>query len=310
MKTVLVTGANGFIGRHVMSHLLSRDFTVHAAGRNFFRSLPGVTVHSVDLLTADEGATLIDAVRPSHLLHLAWNVEHPTYWSSLENLRWVDASLRLLVAFAKAGGRRWLGIGTCAEYDSTASGLMDERSTPLRPNTLYGASKLALCTLSQAAARELGISAAWGRVFHLYGPHERPGRLVPAVIQALLDGRPALCTHGSQQRDFMHVNDVAQALVLILAGPREGPINVCSGRAVTISEVANCIARAIGRPDLVQLGALKPAPADPDALVGSAETLKSLGFGQARSLDEGIRETVRWWVEQRTISTESSEAKQ
>src|SRR5438093_4004920 len=160
--------------------------------------------HKADLFDAAAVAEAIKCVRPSHLLHLAWTTEPGSYWTTPDNVRWLEASLALLRAFAAHGGERVVMAGTCAEYD-WAEGICRENATPLRPVSLYGVCKNALREVSEALAARLGLRAAWGRVFFLYGPHEHPRRLVAAVITSLLRGEPALCSEGMQRRDFLHV---------------------------------------------------------------------------------------------------------
>ncbi|HEX6040594.1 NAD(P)-dependent oxidoreductase, partial [Longimicrobium sp.] len=240
-------------------------------------------------------ARVVDAVRPDALLHLAWYTEHGRFWTSLENYRWVGASLELFRAFAGAGGARIVATGTCAEYDWSA-GTCDERDTPLRPATPYGACKLATGQLLASLAERTGMRAAWARLFFLYGPHEHPDRLVPSVARALLAGEPARCTHGAQLRDFLHVRDVASACVALLESGVTGPVNVAAGRAVALRTVVEGVARHAGDPGLVRLGAL-PAPADdPPVLAASAARLRDeVGWTPALDLDAGLADAVAWW---------------
>src|SRR5262249_4985499 len=149
----------------------------------------------------DTVAAIINRVRPSHLLHLAWTTEPGSYWTSPDNVRWLEASLSLLRAFAAHGGERVVMAGTCAEYD-WAEGICREYPTPLRPISVDGVCKNALREVSESLGTRLGLRTAWGRVFFLYGPHEHPRRLVASVIGSLLHGEPALCSEGTQRRDF------------------------------------------------------------------------------------------------------------
>ena len=254
MKRVLVTGPGGFLGRQVLPLLGSSGFEIHTVGRQRVEAR-GVTPHSADLLVGDVVAELVERVRPTHLLHLAWYVEHKKFWNALDNVRWAEASLGLLRAFVACGGKRVVTAGSCAEYE-WGHGLCLESETPCRPATLYGASKHGLQVIQSAFCRQAGISSAWGRIFHLYGPHEHPGRFVPSVIRALVEGEPALCSHGRQVRDFLHVRDVAAAFVALLESEVEGPVNVGSGVAVTQRQVVETIAGVTGTPDLIRLGAL------------------------------------------------------
>ncbi|OAD21866.1 CDP-4-dehydro-6-deoxy-D-gulose 4-reductase [Candidatus Thiomargarita nelsonii] len=118
MKKVLLTGATGFIGQHCPALLLTQGYEVHAIySRIAGEAHPNVHWHKVDLLAPMQIARLIDSIRPTHLLHLAWYAIPGKYWTSSENFRWVQASLTLLQEFARRCGQRVVMAGTCAEYD-------------------------------------------------------------------------------------------------------------------------------------------------------------------------------------------------
>jgi nucleoside-diphosphate-sugar epimerase len=285
---VLVTGASGFIGRHVVPLLAGRGHEVHAVARRKMDFDACVTGHAVDLLDPAAARALIGRARPAALLHLAWIVTPGAFWTAPENLDWVAASLALIRAFAAAGGTRAVIAGTCAEYDWSEP-LLDEATTPLRPRTLYGAAKCALHALLAAAAPGLGLSLAWGRVFFLYGPGEAKGRLVPDVIDALRDGRPALCGPGTQRRDFMHVADVARAFVALLESDVAGPVNIASGTCRPLGDLILRIGEILGRPDLIRLGARPMPPDDPPELRAATRILNErIGFTPRQTLELGL----------------------
>ena len=294
MKRVLVTGAAGFIGRHAVPQLLACGYEVHAVDVRPV-PVPGAILHTADLSQAAEQRALLEQVRPSHLLHFAWYVTPGGFWTSLENVRWVQTSLNLLLHFAESGGTRWVGAGTCAEYAWSPNVVCREGQTPLQPATLYGTCKNALQSIQSHAARQLGISAAWGRVFHLYGPYEPRNRLVPSVTCSLLQGEPAPCSHGRQVRDFLHVQDVARAFVTLLESGWDGPLNIASGIPVSIRQIVELIAEVIGRTDLLRIGSLPAAGDEPERLIADSTNLRSLGFSPRYSLEEGVRNTVAFW---------------
>lgn len=294
MKTVLLTGATGFIGRHVIGSLVDRGFNVHAVGRNQ-PDHPDVQWHPLDILDEDQIRRTTTSIAATHLLHFAWYVEHGSFWTSSENLRWVAATLDLVRAFVEAGGRRMTFAGTCAEYDWTG-GECREYETPTRPATLYGMCKHATHITVAEYARQAGLSMAWGRIFFLYGPGEARGRLVPSVTLPLLRGEPALCTHGEQVRDFLHVADAADAFAAILDSSVEGPVNVASGRPVALKDVIAGIASRLDAADRIRLGALPAMPADPAALTASVSRLQNeVGWRPSRDLDRGLDEVIAWW---------------
>jgi UDP-glucuronate decarboxylase len=304
MKKVLVTGARGFVGRQCLEPLAERGFELHAvssssatrAARVAEDTPPAVTWHQADLLNVNGLGPLLDKIKPTHLLHLAWVTEQDTYWSSPVNLDWVGAGLALVKAFEKRGGLRAVVAGTCAEYDWRA-GLCSEDSTPLAPTTLYGICKRALCSMLEEYARQKSLGFAWGRIFFAYGPFEKQERMVPSIITSLLNNEEALCKNGSSVRDFLHVTDVGRAFALLLDTPVVGSFNICSGVQTSLGEVTRKIARALGREDLCKIEMTDAGKdATPSAVVGNTQkTHDAIGFKPLFSIDSGLADTIAWW---------------
>jgi nucleoside-diphosphate-sugar epimerase len=298
MSRVLVTGASGFIGRETLQPLLSAGEEVHAVSTHAAPAdaPTGVHWHRVDLLHAAATADLITEVAPTHLLHLAWYAEPGRFWSSEENLRWVSASLELLRAFARAGGRRAVIAGTCAEYGWGLRTVCDERMTPCEPATLYGTAKHALRLLAERWAEGAGVSLAWGRVFFVFGPGEDERRLGGSVARALVRGEPARCSHGRQVRDFLSVGDLAAAFVALLRSNVEGPVNLASGAPVTVAELVQALAAAAGRPELVELGVVPAPSGEPELLTAEVGRLHDeVGWGPPQPLAVAAADTIAWW---------------
>ncbi len=289
-RRVLITGATGFIGRPAIQPLRDRGFDIHTIGRHPHPDLPHTTA---DLLDPRATAAAVAAIAPTHLLHLAWDVTPGAFWHSRTNLDWVAASLSLYRAFTAAGGRHAAFAGTCAEYDWSHSQL--DEDTPLRPATLYGLAKHTLHQLLASAASLDGTTIAWGRIFLLYGPHEAPERLVSGITRTLLRNEDAPTGPGGIRRDFMHVADVAAALVTLLDQAHQGPVNVATGRSSTIAEVVTTIAAHAGHPDRLRIGARPAPPNDPPELATSANRLSALGFQPSHTLQSGLADTVAWW---------------
>jgi nucleoside-diphosphate-sugar epimerase len=294
-RVVLVTGAGGFIGRNVIPELLARGFDVHGTAlRPPEANALGARWHALDMLDPAASARLFGDIRPSHWLHLAWYTEPRQYWTSIENLRWIDASTRALHAFHAHGGERVVMAGTCAEYD-WRFGHCNERTTPTVPQMTYGAAKHALHVAVEEFCAKTGLSSAWGRIFYLYGPREHPSRLIPSVILALLRNEPAKCTHGNQVRDFLHVHDVASAFAAVLDSRHAGPVNIASGEPVTLHDVVMTVAAQLGRMDLVRFGEIPPPVGDPPVLVGDSGLLRGLDWAPRFDLVGGIANTIEWW---------------
>jgi nucleoside-diphosphate-sugar epimerase len=307
MSAVLVTGASGFIGLPLLRELSGAGDEVHAISRAPNPpALPGVSWHPLDLADERAIAVLLRDIAAERMVHLAWYVEHGRFWEAPENVEWVERSLALLRAFASAGGRRAVMLGTCAEYSWTdAEAPLREEASPISPSTLYGVAKDALHRVAAAYAEHERIELAWGRLFFLYGPREAPGRLVAAVTRALLAGEAAETASGTPRRDFLHVDDVAGALSGILRSDLVGPVNVGSGVAVPLAEVVDRIAAVIGRPELLQRGALPDRPGEPPLLVADVDRLRDeVGFTPRVTLEQGIAATVEWWRQlESTVTT-------
>ncbi len=293
---VLVTGASGFVGRHALPSLVAAGYEVHGVTSKPSEALPQhAQWHTADLLAPGAAARLVATVRPTHLLHLAWTTEPRAYWTSEANLRWVKASCELLEAFGRAGGRRFVGAGSCAEYDWSA-GELDEGLAADRPATLYGRAKLAMWHLSAATAEVHGFTAAWGRLFFLYGPYENPGRLVPTVAKALLAALPAAVGDGRAERDFLSSEDAGAAFAALVDAPVAGVVNVASGTSVSVGEVVTRVAKLIGREDLVRFGAREAPAFEPPRLATTARRLRhEVGFTPSLDLDAGLRRAVDFW---------------
>lgn len=283
---MLVTGASGFVGRAACAALAARGFEVHGVARGAPSDRPDVVWHRVDLLADDGPARAVAAAEPTHVLHLAWNATPGVYWTSPDNAAWQQATARLAAA---ASGARFVGVGSCAEYDWSLGGTCAE-SDRCAPATPYGRAKLA------AGAHLLAHhgDAAWARIFLPYGPHEAAPRLVPSVIAALLRGEPAACTPGTHARDFLYVDDVGRALAALVASPVRGVVNVGSGQGVAVRDVVLGLqARLGGR---VDLGARALPAGEPAQLVAAVGRLRDeVGWTPEVGLGEGLDRSVAWW---------------
>ncbi|MFQ5700743.1 MAG: NAD-dependent epimerase/dehydratase family protein [Acidobacteriota bacterium] len=296
MNKVLITGATGFIGRQCLPLLLARADEVHGVtSRADHEESPDATWHTVNLMDTDATSRLVARVKPTHLLHLAWITTPGEYWTSKENARWAAASLFLVREFARHGGERIVIAGSCTEYD-WSEGWCQEATTRLAPATPYGKSKHKLHLDVEALAQETGLSAAWGRIFFAYGPHEKPVRFVPSLILPLLKQQPAYCRHGKYVRDYLHTIDIADALTALLESRLAGALNIASGHPVALRDIATKIAEDIGHPELLQCDAGPRESTGPALVGGSVERLAGeLAWAPRYDLDRGLNDTIVWW---------------
>lgn len=289
VRRVILTGATGFVGTHAIPALQARGFEIHALGRQ--KPLGGVAYYPVDLLDAGTVRAAVQAIKASHLLHLAWYAEPGLYWRSAANLDWVAASLALTRAFREAGGERAVVAGTCAEY-AWGPERLSEAAT-CAPATLYGGAKDGTRRILSAYSDESGLSFAWGRLFFLYGPGEKPGRLVSDAIRMLTAGERFGTSPGHQRRDFSHVTDVAAAFAALVDSDVAGPVNIGSGTAVPVRAILERIGTLTGHPDLIDFGARQLALSEPVCIEADVTRLRQeVGFRPSLDIDAGLHGTL------------------
>lgn len=297
---VLLTGATGFIGSHVAHTVVARGHEVHAIVR------PGSSRWRIadieDRLHVIEGdldqpaalAPALAAARADICLHLAWQGWSGVGGFAQGNLESVYRSLNFARAVLQSGCRRLLITGTCFEYQVRDEVLTED--SPVVPHDLYGASKHAVHVVAEQIANLDGAALVWPRIFYTFGPYEDARRLVPSVVGALLRGEAAPMTAGAQVRDYLHVADVASALWAIADSDYTGAINVASGTAVSLRDLATTAAAFAGGADRLQFGALPYRAGEPMVLRASGGRLRDvIGWRPAFDLRSGLAETVAWW---------------
>lgn len=276
MKTIVLTGATGFVGRQIHRALSKAGHSVipvirTGAGTAPERAVEGPELHSADMFAENadwwaERLAGVDAV-----IHSAWYVQPGKYLDSPLNLDCVAGTLALARGAAQAGVRHFIGIGTCMEYRLPSEHLTID--SPLEPATLYAAAKLSVYHLLSQFYAKTDVTFSWCRLFYLYGEGEYPARLVPYIRERLERGETAKLSAGTQLRDFLDVRDAGAMIAGVVDTGQPGAINICSGIATTIRQLAERIADEYGRRDLLEFGTAAIHPSDPAAVVGVCNAL-------------------------------------
>jgi nucleoside-diphosphate-sugar epimerase len=294
-RPVAVTGASGFLGAAAVRALARAGWPVLAVVRTtsgLARLEPlagGVRVLRVDALAAR--ARLVSELRAfgvEGVLHAAWAGIRGAARDDPDQVENVARTVEWVRAAAEAGARRFVGVGSQAEY-GPHDGPMHEELLPA-PADLYGAAKLAAGHLALALARRLGVSAAWARVFSAYGPGETEGALVPDLARALLRGDPYPLTSCKQRWDYLYEDDAAEALLLLLArDDARGAFNVASGTARPLEDAVRAIAERVAPGAALAFGAKGGTPR---SLVADVGRLFALGWRPRTPLEDGLERTI------------------
>ena len=269
---ILLTGATGFVGRQLLRALSERGCRVLPVVREGKQGEVArgdaieTIVASPDIFAEDADWWARACRGVDTVIHAAWYAEPGQYLQSPKNKECLSGTLRLADGAVQAKVRRFVGIGTCFEYDLDAGRLSIE--TPLRPATPYAQAKVDAFKALSATLPRQGVAFAWCRLFYLYGEGEDSRRLVAYVRGRLQSGEPVELSSGSQIRDFLDVREAARMIADVALGSGEGPVNICSGKPVTVREVAERIAEEFGRRDLLRFGARPDNPVDPPCVVG------------------------------------------
>jgi dTDP-6-deoxy-L-talose 4-dehydrogenase (NAD+) len=271
-KVILLTGATGFVGKQILQMLQNHDIEVRIILRKegYLPSDNAVKIESIiktpDLF-AEPASWWASACRGiDSIIHCAWYAEPNHYLQSPKNLDCLTGTLNLAHGAIKARVRRFIGIGTCFEYDLTQGLLSVE--TPLKPLTPYAASKAAaFIGLSQCLPAEQ-VEFAWCRLFYLFGEGEDARRLVPYIHSKLSAGQHADLTSGKQIRDFLDVKEASRMITDVAIGNIQGAVNICSGTPISVRQLAEQIADKYGRRDLLRFGTRPDNLVDPPCVVG------------------------------------------
>lgn len=295
---VLITGISGFIGAHTAKACVEAGMDVVGMVRPTSDHARFEPIKSrIKLIEGDMANPPMSAIadiKPDVCIHHAWYAEPGKYPHAIENVSMLNQTTEFVVELAKAGCGRFVGIGTCFEYDFDRGWLRED--SPVKPATIYAATKAAMSTMLDQLGAKAGISTTWVRLFYQYGPYEDTRRLVASVITSMLRGERVDTTPGGQVRDFLHVEDVGSGICQTAAAGLDGIVNVGSGVPVTVRAILETIGAKLGRTDLANFGARPYNPVDPPFIVANNTRLKTETTWKPKfDLGSGIEDTIEWW---------------
>lgn len=285
MKKVIVTGINGLIGQYIYEPLHNLGFEVFGIGtklkneKNYF---------CVNLNNHVELSNIFNSVKPEYLIHLAWDTKKG-YLDSDSNFDLLSSSINMLKYFKENGGKRVIFTGTCFEYKfkNTPIHEYDE----LNPTTIYAKCKNYLREISEIYCIKHNVDFIWARIFYVYGKNENPNRLFPYIIESLKNDRKVIINHSQLEKDYVFAGDIANIFSLLLNSDFKGNINICSGKIISINEIARKIAKKMNKEYLLELKTLETN--EPKIIIGdNTQLIEKLKFKNYANIDEIIEKLI------------------
>jgi nucleoside-diphosphate-sugar epimerase len=283
---IVVTGATGFVGGAFIRRAVAGGHVVNGLVRPGSPGLPadrGVTT-TIGTLASPPWDALV-RFGPDVCVHAAWITDAGVYLESPENRRYMEESLAFLQGLLDRGVGHIVVLGTSAEYQASSQPLHETRSV-LAPLSPYARAKHALRVALDEGVRAAGARLAWARLFQPYGVGEPAARLCSSVIRRLAGGERVTLKTPQAVRDWIHVDDVAAALLHLVERRVDTVINIGSGIPRTVQDMALAIAGLLGRPELV---ATSGAAVDRSgSFVADATRLRTLGWTPQVELSDGL----------------------
>ncbi|WP_339465195.1 NAD-dependent epimerase/dehydratase family protein [Pseudomonas sp. EA_65y_Pfl2_P74] len=276
---VLVTGATGFVGRHLVSALLARGCTVRAVARNAETAQGMPWINDVEFVAADIHAADLDVIALTEgvdaLAHLAWP-GLPNYRALFHFEHNLMADYRFIKGAVEAGVKQVLVTGTCFEY-GMQSGPLSETTEP-RPSNPYGLAKHTLHLFLQNLQQEQPLTLQWARLFYLHGEGQNPNSLLAALDRAIDAGDASFNMSGGEQlRDFLPIASAADYLATIVhQRDFNGVINCASGQPVSVRALVEQRLRERGARLNLNLGHYPYPSHEPMAFWAVTERLQQL----------------------------------
>jgi dTDP-6-deoxy-L-talose 4-dehydrogenase (NAD+) len=276
---VLVTGATGFVGRHLVAALLDRGCKVRAVARDAGKAAGMPWINAVEFVSADVHAADLDIRALTEgidaLAHLAWP-GLPSYQALFHFEHNLMADYRFIKGVVEAGVGQVLVTGTCFEY-GLQSGPLSEQ-TAAQPGNPYGLAKNTLRLFLQELQRVQPFTLQWARLFYLHGEGQNPNSLLAALDRAIDAGDDSFnMSAGEQLRDYLAIKTAAGYLAAILQQSRfDGVINCSSGQPVSVRALVEQRLHERGASIRVNLGHYPYPTHEPMAFWGVADRLQQL----------------------------------
>ena len=306
--TVLVTGATGFVGQHLMAWLLAQGHTVvaHSIPNDplAVRLPAGIRYVACDITNTDEVGRMIAEINPGAIFHLAGLVQNDNLQRLLAiNVLGTDAVLR--AARSLATPPTVIIPGSASEYGVLHHGELITESTPLKPISAYGVSKVAQTLTGLGYAWRGEVPVVVGRIFNITGPGEPDkmlGGAMASQIAAIEAGdNPSVLRVGNltPYRDYVDIRDAVRALGLLWMKGQSGAVyNICSGQPLQVQNVVETLVSLAQQPITVEPDPQRQRPSDIPFCAGNPALIRdTVGWTPQYDLNQTLLDMLNGWRE-------------
>ncbi len=242
---ILITGANGFIGKHLVKLLKNKNIIcVSSQKLKYKNSIKFIHLNLFDYKKVNE---IITKEKPKVLIHLAWETEPKRYINKKSNLKWYHSSMNLYHQFCKNGGQKAILVGSGIELNFKNNKLKEKNVNILKHNSLnyYNLTKILFHINSLKIANQFRSKLIWARVFFLYGPGEDKRRLIPSLINSIKSNKKFKINDPYKKLNILHVYDVAKILYRLLNSTKNKIVHVADNKNYSIKSIVNKINKLI-----------------------------------------------------------------
>lgn len=276
---MLVTGATGFVGRHLVSALLARGYQVRAVARNLETAMTLPWFEQVEFVVADVHDLHLDVGALTEgvdaMAHLAWP-GLPDYRALFHIEHNLPADYAFIKRAVQAGVAHVLVTGTCFEYGMQNGELTEDMAAC--PDNPYGLAKHTLRLFLEALRTQHPFTLQWARLFYLHGPGQNPNSLLASLDRAIDEQAASFnMSAGDQLRDYLPIETAAGYLADLLERPQSGGvINCCSGKPVSVRALVEQRVRERNATLTLNLGHYGYPTYEPMAFWGSDRRLRMI----------------------------------
>lgn len=290
---IFITGGTGFIGKHVVNRLkddnqllvltrIDKKKLTHSKNPNYVNG---------SLVNIDKWKTIVKKFNPDATIHIAWE-GIPDYGieMSIKNLNY---GLTLYKFLSHINCKTILTTGSCWEYGGQNGKLSEDKVFP-KPFNAFTAAKNSLNFLGQEIAKKNNLNFIWTRLFYIYGPGQKEQSLIPYLISCARTNQIPELKNPEAQNDFVFVEDVADAISMIIQNPKSGisTYNLGSGKLTSVKDIAEIIFKHFGTKTNFKKGTAKQTDSLQAFYADLSKIRKEAGWKPQFSISRGIKKTI------------------